>query len=45
MCGACSTYWKRIGAYRGLMGEVRERHHLEDPGVDERIIFRWIFSK
>jgi hypothetical protein len=45
MGGACSTCWKRIGAYRVLMGKVRRRHHLEDPGVDGRIIFRWIFSK
>jgi hypothetical protein len=22
-----------------------ERDHLEDPGVDERIILRWIFKK
>jgi len=26
-------------------GNVRERGHLEDPGVDERIILRWIFTK
>jgi hypothetical protein len=24
---------------------LRERDHLEDPGVDGRIIFRWIFRK
>jgi hypothetical protein len=24
---------------------LRERHHLEDRGVDGRIIFRWIFRK
>jgi hypothetical protein len=22
-----------------------ERDHLEDPGVDDRIILRWIFEK
>jgi hypothetical protein len=24
---------------------LRERDHLEDPGVDVRIILRWIFRK
>jgi len=24
---------------------VRERGHLEEPGVDGRIILRWIFRK
>jgi hypothetical protein len=31
---------EKRGAYR-----VRCRGHLEDPGVDGRIIFRWIFRK
>jgi hypothetical protein len=26
-------------------GNLRERDHLEDPGVDGRVILRWIFSK
>jgi hypothetical protein len=26
-------------------GNLRERTYLEDPGVDERIILRWIFRK
>ena len=26
-----------------LWGNLRERDHLEDPGVNERIIIRWIF--
>jgi hypothetical protein len=26
-------------------GHLRERDHLEDPGVNGRIIFRWIFRK
>jgi hypothetical protein len=25
--------------------KLRERVYLEDPGVDERIILRWIFRK
>ena len=30
----------RKGVYRVLMGNLRERDHLKDPGVDERIILR-----
>jgi len=26
-------------------GNPSERGHLEDPGIDERIILRWIFRK
>jgi hypothetical protein len=26
-------------------GNLRERDHLEDPDVDGKIIFRWIFRK
>ena len=26
-------------------GDLRERNNFEDPGVDERIILRWIFRK
>jgi hypothetical protein len=32
-----------IQAFGG--GNLRERDHLEDPGVYERIIVRWIFSR
>jgi len=26
-------------------GNLRERDNLGDPGIDERIILRWIFRK
>jgi hypothetical protein len=40
--GVCSTHWERRGVYRVLMEKLWERDHLKDPGVDERIILRWI---
>jgi hypothetical protein len=34
------------GVYRVLVGKPeRERDHLEEPGVDWRIILKWIFRK
>jgi hypothetical protein len=36
----------REEAYTGFWwGNLRERDHLEDPGIDGRIILRWIFRK
>jgi hypothetical protein len=32
-------------AYRVWLGNLRERNHLEDLGVDGRIILKWIFKK
>jgi len=33
-------------AYTGFWwGNMRERDHLEDPGIDKRIVLRWIFRK
>ena len=34
------------GAYTGFYwGNLRERNHLGVPGIDGRIILRWIFRK
>jgi hypothetical protein len=35
----------RRGVYRVLVGNLRERDHLEDPDLDGRIILIWIFRK
>jgi len=32
-------------AYRVLVGNLMERGHLKDPGVDGWIILKWIFKK
>jgi hypothetical protein len=36
--------WGR-GAYRALAGKPEEGDHLEDAGVDGRIILKWIFER
>jgi len=43
----CSAYGVGRGeAYTGFWrGNLKDRVHMEDPGVDERIIVRWIFRK
>ena len=45
MGGACGTYGRKRRATGFLWGDLRERDHLENPGVDGRIILRWIFRK
>jgi len=43
MDGACNTYGVEERCINGFGGgNVRERGHLEDPGLDGRIIIRWI---
>jgi hypothetical protein len=44
MGGACSSYGGE--EYKGFWwGNLRERDHLRDAGVDGRIILRQIFRK
>jgi len=36
----------RVEVYTGFWwGNLWERDHLEDPGVNKRILLRWIFRK
>ena len=38
--------WGRGEVYTGFWcGNLSEIDHLEDPGVDGRIILRWMFKK
>jgi len=43
MDGACSAYGRRGGACTG--GSLREEDRWGDPGVDGRIILRWVSRK
>jgi hypothetical protein len=36
---------ERKDEYRVLVGKPRGKNQLEDPGIDGRIILRWIFRK
>jgi hypothetical protein len=36
---------ERRCVYRVLVGKPEGKNHLEDPGVDGRIILSWIFRK
>jgi hypothetical protein len=38
--------WGREKAYTGFWwGNLRERDYFGDPGIDGRIILKWIFRK
>jgi hypothetical protein len=39
-----SRMGERRDSYRALVGKPEGRSHLEDPGVDGRIILKWIFE-
>ena len=45
MGGHVARMVRGVGYAGFLRGDMRDRDHLEDPGIGGRIIFRWIFRK
>jgi len=45
MGGACSAYVLEERRIQGFGGDMRERDHLGNPGLDGRITLKWIFKK
>jgi hypothetical protein len=46
MGGACSMYGGQQRCILGFWwGNLRKRDNLEDPGLEGRIILRWVFRK
>jgi hypothetical protein len=43
--GHVARMGERRRAYRALVGEPEGRNRLEDPGVDGKIILKWIFER
>jgi hypothetical protein len=44
MGGVCSTHEEVSTAYKFWSGNLKGRNHLEDLGVDGRILLEWIFG-
>jgi hypothetical protein len=46
MMGGALARMRRVEIYTGFWwGNLREKAHLDDPGVDGRIILRWLYWK
>jgi len=45
MGAACGAYWARRDAYTVLVGNMREREHLGNLGVDGTMILLWMLKK
>jgi hypothetical protein len=42
---ACGTHWEIRDACRVLVGNPKQRHHLEYLAVDGKIVLMWMFKK
>ena len=45
MGGYLTRTEERRGIYRVLVGKPEGKSQLEDPGIDQRVILKWIFRK
>jgi len=45
MGGACSTCGEQRNLCRFFVGKTEKIDHWGDPGIDKKIILRWIFRK
>jgi hypothetical protein len=43
--GHVACMGEKRGTYRVLVGKTEGRNHLEDQGIDGRIILKWIFER
>ena len=43
--GHAARMGEKRGIYRVLVGKFEGKNHLEDPGIEGRIMLRWIFMK
>ena len=45
MGGACSTYGGEKRRVEDFVGKPEGKDHLEDPGIDGKVILRWLIRK
>jgi hypothetical protein len=45
MGGPCSAFGERRVVYRFSVGKGEGMNHFKDPGIEGRILLRWVFRK